>query len=170
MLHTWSWYHCNVWSNIPWVLFNSHQFLVYTSSFHLFSKYLYNQWWYVAVLFWLKHINWPPLLSTFTVLGMVSDTLKIENNISNTVWAPVYFTVYTVQHFCFCLKLLQKQSTLNVLNHKVALLLNDKIFLNSFIRLLDMMETHFTKMLTARSIFKFSPSHFACIMINHCCS
>ena len=37
-------------------------------------------------------------------------------------------------------------------------------------RLLHMMETHFTKMLTAHSIFKFSPSNFACIMINHCCS
>jgi hypothetical protein len=38
------------------------------------------------------------------------------------------------------------------------------------LRLLHMMETHFTKMLTARSFFKFSPSNFACIMINHCCS
>ena len=38
------------------------------------------------------------------------------------------------------------------------------------LRLLHMMETHFTKMLAARSIFKFSPSNFACIMINRCCS
>jgi hypothetical protein len=40
----------------------------------------------------------------------------------------------------------------------------------TWLRLLHMMETHFTKMLTARSIFKFSHSNFACIMINHCCN